>query len=195
MWAIAGVLLVGACAFDADTDYAPSFDEPRLETPELGEVSPAPNPDALVYLATGEETRRGALIAGSFEDSFAPDGLVEIIEAEVDKDDEKLEHDWTFAALPAGSYQLTLVGLPYSPEPVDEFILEYAVLGVRGHSEILLLQSSNSVMTYEGDVTLEQPAEIKVRVKLPKRTPTLDDEEIPFRRIDVDYLVLTPQAI
>jgi len=191
-WVFLGsLLLLGACAFDGSTAFDPEVDPPPVDPAGDDQADPTPPGTPTEYVANAEETKKGERIAGSYQDSFVLDGVVEVIEAEVARKDEELEHSWAFGALPAGNYRLALVGLPYSPEPIDEFVLEYAVAGVRGHNGLLLMQASAAVTSFEGQFSLADGGDFEVRVTLPRHTKAIGPDDIPFRRIDVDYLVLT----
>jgi len=185
-------LALPACAFDPS---GAAIDPPGAGDPAASldeEIDPSrtvDQPGSKVYVSDGESTKRGTLIAGSYVDSHHLDGIAEQIDAEIHKGGEELEHTWTVAEIPAGTYTMRLAALPYSPNMEDSYFVEYATLYEGGHTEVLILESSDEVVHYEGQLDITQPTSLDVRVKLPKRT---DIDQAPERHLLVDYLALAP---
>ncbi len=194
---LAGLALTfGACAFDGSTESY-DFGDPETDTgdpetnidePLAAVADPAEPPptSSIIFTASTEETRRGDLIEGSVLDSHESDGFAEVILAEVSKNSEKLEHDWEFGIVPAGTYELALVALPYGPNVDDLFVVDYKT--DMGRTKLLLLASSETMTTYSATIELPEETQIRLRVKLSGGTASMGAN--PMRQISVDYLAL-----
>ena len=184
---LSAVFCVGACQFDATGEAEDSI--PGAERPgdtKTGNDTPT---EPTVLVATSENTKHGSLALGNYIDSHAVDGNFETILAELAKgNDEKLEHNWLFEAVPAGVYEISMVVLPTGPNEYDGFSVEYASEGVKGHTELFVLEVSDSFRSYQGLIDLRETGDLELRTKLKGKTKAEGTE--PARMINVDFLGL-----
>jgi hypothetical protein len=64
------------------------------------------------YVATAESTHWGKITSGTFADTQAADGVAQVLTETVpsyDNTHKKLDHTWTFPAVPAGHYTLRVI--------------------------------------------------------------------------------------
>jgi hypothetical protein len=175
------ILVLGGCTFDGNTNVDVSTGGQND-----GETTG-------IFSATGEDTKKGGLVEGTYLDSNFADGVSQVILAETNRDSERLKHTWELGPMPAGSYELTIVAHASTPASVDEFFLEYETDLGGGNTHLLYLGASNAVESYSSLVTLSAESSLLLSVELDDKLATTDgsDNPIPLRQISVDYIALS----
>ena len=110
-----------------------------------------------------------------------------MIVAEIDKDDEKLEHRWYFDELPAGDQVLHLVGARLSVLPKNRSIVEFKTeIGEGACGLVRTGLAMATPVSYEGVLALSEPTTLEVRIKLPGGVKA--GEDLAQTRLELDFI-------